>query len=114
MRIKALIASIDVRSGTKQGKPWKMATMLLIEKAANKDIPRLKTPLTLRISDEDMDIADRASEYEDTVLVFDITGLGYDDYNEQIEARGFVVRQTEAAKPADQSAAAKQSTEAKR
>lgn len=75
----------------------------------------MKTPLTLRISDEDMDIADRASEYEDTVLVFDITGLSYDDYNEQIEARGFVVRQSEVAKPADQSTAtAKQSTEAKR
>ncbi|HEY3899611.1 MAG TPA: hypothetical protein VGM54_13405 [Chthoniobacter sp.] len=87
-----------------------MATALLVEKVPAKDRPRLKTPLTLRLSDDDMDIADCAAEYEDTVMVFDITEIGYDSYNEQVEARGAVVRQTEAANPPATAGTAKQTT----
>jgi hypothetical protein len=109
MRINALVASIDVRSGNKNGKPWKMATCLLVEKVPAKDRPRLKTPLTLRLGDDDMDIADRAAEYEDTVMSFDITEIGYDEYNSQVEARGAVVRAAEAPSSSPSTAAAKSS-----
>jgi len=88
-RINALVASIDDKHGTKNGKPWRIVTLMLIEKAKGR--PKCKTPLYLQLGDEDMDLLQH--EIEDSVIVVDITEIKAGFREGEIEVRGNVVRE---------------------
>jgi len=98
MRINALIANVDTKSGTKNGKAWKITTLMLIEKAKGR--PRCKTPLMLQLADEDSDLLEQ--DIEDTALQFDITEVKPGFRDGEIEVRGTVVRQESASQPQSQ------------
>lgn len=88
-RINALVASIDDKHGNKNGKPWRIVTLMLIEKAKSR--PKCKTPLYLQLGDEDMDLLQH--DIEDSVIAVDITEIKAGFREGEIEVRGTVVRE---------------------
>ena len=88
-RINALVANIDDKSGNKNGKPWRIVTLMLIEKA--KERPKLKTPLYMQLGEDDMDLLEH--DIEDSVIQVDVTEVKAGFREGEIEVRGTVVRQ---------------------
>jgi len=89
-RINALVASIDDKHGTKNGKPWRIVTLMLIEKSKSR--PKCKTPLYLQLGDDDMDLLQH--DIEDSVIAVDITEFKAGFRDGEIEVRGSVVRES--------------------
>ena len=89
-RINALVASIDDKHGNKNGKPWRIVTLMLIEKAKSR--PKCKTPLYLQLGEDDLDLLEH--EIEDSVIAVDITEIKAGFREGEIEVRGSVVRES--------------------
>lgn len=94
-RINALVANIDDKSGNKNGKPWRIVTLMLIEKA--KERPKLKTPLYMQLGEDDMDLLEH--DLEDSVIQVDITEIKAGFREGEIDVRGTVVRQQAPSQP---------------
>ncbi len=94
-RINALVANIDDKSGNKNGKPWRIVTLMLIEKA--KERPKCKTPLYMQLGEDDMDVL--GHNIEDTVIQVDLTEFKAGFREGEIEVRGTIVRQQAAPEP---------------